>query len=401
MRGKVTVSLQTGSSTTLSALTFLREGVTAETNHVLESLTDSIVCQTQQYISQLTKLPTDNSDSNLKKLYEGIQDQIGCLANLIINFPELSFAIMFKNINLNLEGFPHILHIPRPNITFLGLFLRYACYIYNFEVSYFIESLIEKTKDEIFVEVDGESLPLKALNELIVFEEIIAILEETVTKPESLLKTIYSVSIWSIFSQISITLLSLPVEKNQKNFKLEIIQKLYSCCLRAIEAYKPIKVNDSENHISEDEIKIVYVFMVRLAPLDMALQAKSQLIQCNDSSEVLPMTPNQLHWAHSLIREQSYRMKEEIPQQLSSKNAFSQPNTMSLRQEAKLIGYKPASYPITLKNFFSKSIIYYTSTYPHSKSSSFLQEHSPGPTRIYNRSARSPTGRAQGSAAEL
>lgn len=155
--------------------------------------------------------------------------------------------------------------------TFLSFFIKYACYLYHFSVSYFLEDLIKKNATPIFVEYKGESILLSSYNELVVFNEICKTLNQTLENPQNFFKTIYTTATWSILSCISLNLLSLPNEENQRDFKVEIIQELYSICIKAL---KTNKAASQESSSFENTTRTICAFMENLTKIEMLTRAK-------------------------------------------------------------------------------------------------------------------------------
>jgi len=300
MQGKINLTLE-DKPVTVSTLTFLKEGINPNTKLVIETIMDSIVtdtCEVLKYVLQNTQ--SKPYDQDIRK---GPLNQLNHFAVLLGNYPELSPTILSYKIKHKMdisEEFRDLLPQWTPEGTFLHFILKYFSYLYHFSTSYFIIPFIDRVQTPLFIDYDGEPVLLSSYNELVIFQEIQKILEETLLVPEKFLKTLYTTAIWSILANISISILQLVNESKQKEFKLEIIKNFYSLCLKAVKVY------DSHNKVNsqlKNETQVVYIFMGKLAEVEVDTKARNQLYKQDKTDEAF-ISRKKLPWVCSTLKEQ-------------------------------------------------------------------------------------------------
>ena len=302
MKGKI--ELTTGDNTTVvSALIFLRQGMNKSVKTIIETMMNSIAADTKAYIGLVLKGTI--SGLVFQDLRGAIQSQIGCLAVLAMNYPEVSAIITSHTLSITFEFSPEyhdMIPSSKSPLTFLGFFVKYLCYFFSFSVSYFLNLLVKQSETPIFVEYEQETLLLSSYNELIIFQEIHRVLEETLEIPEQAFKGMSNAALWNILCQISIQLISLPEEPGQNSFKVRIIQNLYSLCIKALKTYR------KHDQQLKDETHVVYVFMTRLANREIALRTRAQLLKHKDQEpiESILSSKEKLHKVALLLKELYY-----------------------------------------------------------------------------------------------
>ena len=310
MKGRTVIS-NNGKKLTVSTLTFLKHNIAESTKIILETMMNNIFSTTQAYIAYLADdLP--QIAKNEKKLQDKIQIQISRLAVLVNNYPEI--APIITSFKLDVHSQSQSINedcIPRlkDTETFIGFFIKHVCYLFSFSLLFFSTILIERNDNPIFIEYENRPILLSSYNELVLFQEIFNVLEDTLKVPEKLLKTMYTKSIWSILSQASIHLLSLPAEPKEEHFKILIINNLYTICFKALKIY--VK---SESQIRE-ESQIIYIFLARLASREMAIKTRNELLRHDKFLEGIVSSKSKLHWTCSILKEQSYLDAYNFPKQ--------------------------------------------------------------------------------------
>ena len=298
---EVNLSLEDGSEIKAPTLAFLREGANTSTRLIIEAILDTIVANTQHCVN--TIIGGGYNQEVSQDVRSKIHDQLCCLALLVENYPELAISILSYEVSSDnfkiAAGVDEFLPKSEDKQTFLSFFVRHACYLYNFSVLYFLEYLIAKKATPIFIEYDHQPVLLSAYNELLILNEITLCLEETLEAPEVLFDTIYTISVWSILSQMSLRLLYLPGEDGQKNFKLQIIQRLSGLCSKALQTFSQKKTKGKQ--FQEDKLKIFYMFMTGLIEVEMTIKAKIQTSKMKNG-----LTKKELLWACHLSKEESY-----------------------------------------------------------------------------------------------
>jgi len=263
-----------------------------------------------------------SSERNIKNLH----NTISCLSVLLRNYPELSVFVM------NYEPGEKIIlsqNIPdlTPNLnnkeTFLTFFIKYACYFYNFSVSYLVEDFVRKSETPIYVTYKNEPVLLSTYNEIQIFHVILKLLEETLQFPQKLLRTLYSCTAWTVLANISIKLLSMEITvTNEKDYRLEIIKSLDFLCTRGLQLfYKERESSEEKNSKFKNNVKIFYGLRTQLAELEMSLKTKNYLLTKDQSSKKCsPLSFKNFPWIGSILKEQFYLDADPILSSQQTKN---------------------------------------------------------------------------------
>jgi len=353
MQGKINITID-DKPIAVSALTFLREGINPYAKKVLEAIMDSIVEDTCDLIRSIIKNP--KSAKNLIHDRKGPLVQLNHFAVLLGNYPELSPTILNHKVTQSIdipEEYRDLLPQWTPGCTFIHFILKYFAYLYHFSTSYFIIPFVDKVQTPIFIDYEGEPLLLSAYNEFIIFAMIQLILKETLVVPEKFLRTIYTTSIWSILSNISISILQLVNEPKQKEFKLQIIKNLYSLCLTALKVYNKCRRVDSQ---LKDETQVVYIFMGKLAEIEVSIKARNQLFGQDKPLDDAIVSRKKLPWVSSILKDLSnsqegYQYIANYSMQIKVRN---ETNEIKIIKE----GYSPETPSIAWENTSSNLFIF-------------------------------------------
>lgn len=303
MKGKVNLSISQG-TVSVSVLSYLREGINPHSRNVLETIMKNIASNARKHKEQILSDSETKTDTlNYTEIQEA---QIGCLAGLMKNYPELSAIVSSYTLGDDYE-YKHNIPGLCPQVsnqeTFLSFLIKVSCYLYRYPALNVLKYLTNpNTEIPILIEYQGEPLLLSAYNELIVFQEIIKVLEETLIQPENLFTTIYSTAIWTVLSETSLNLLRQPSEQNQKDFKLEIITSLYSLCLKALGVYFN---SQTQKGLWKEEVLVIYEFLTQLSRQETMIRAKRQLPK-NVEEIGQKDIKEQVAWICAVLKEKSY-----------------------------------------------------------------------------------------------
>lgn len=322
MKGRIALSNE-GKMFTTSMLTYLKGGMDKQAAIFFAFMIKSIVSDLELYVSQMLK---ENSDGDPQDLSTFTIDQICSLMMLVKTFPEISVMITTCKVETKMEipsEFSHYIPPSSGDDTFLSFFMRYACYFMSYSAYYFLEFLMKKSKTPIFVEYRGEKILLSNYHQLIIFQQIHQILEETLKTPKDLLRTFYTRAVWTLWAQMSKKLLQISQEEGQKSFKSEIVQSLTSLCTRALEVYSenlreeaqineekdgPLSEAQKESMIEKEEVdtKVLFVFLARLAELDVTNRTMKQLVPYREKMLEEDFSRQDILWTSYALKEQSY-----------------------------------------------------------------------------------------------
>ena len=283
----------------------MKQGINKSSKRVVETLVESVVSIVQTVILYLTK--RDTEAIKMPASFEELQDRVACLAVLIRDYPELSSTIVSYELDCNIPTAANCTaYLPSRTgrMTFLRFFIRYIFYLYNFAVSFLLEQLVTRSSTPILIRYADTVIPLSVYNEIEIFREIFAVLEETLQNPKYFLKSLYTVGTWSILSQISLGLLSQPQEAGYDDFRLEIIEGLSRLCRKAFHVHNK---SDSSTEAPEPEhLKVVYLFIAQLAEFEDAIRTRMQLSEHREELKGMIFYTRHLQWISSILKEKSY-----------------------------------------------------------------------------------------------
>ena len=316
MQGRIEVTLGSqNKSSNVSTLTYLKAGISSSARILMETLMENIVQNFVYQIYDLLKVPSSKPKGVCPdKVFQMI---IACLVVLLKNYPEMSTVILSYEIGNKYqlpEGYTAYLPEWDPKETFLSFLIKYASYLFNYSIFNIFDYLINKNNETpIFIDYIGQMMLLSSYNEILVFNEIIKQLEANIEIPEQVMKKLYTRAIWNILNQISLNLLNLQTEPNQKNYKLDFIQRLKDACNTALKAYlnqkreKKLEINeDGEDTSDDEEVKVIYLFLARLLEVETVIITKKEFSNNIDFPKDTLSLPEEFLWVRSLLKEQYY-----------------------------------------------------------------------------------------------
>jgi len=285
----------------VSTLNFLKDGMNKSVRILIESIMESIAGDTFELIKIL--FSKDFGKTEVAELRKNIQSQIGYLATMIGTYFEISPLVVSYQLKREFD-FPEncgdLLPKWESNGTFLSFFIKYNCYLFNFSVGYFLLPFVDKNETPLFIEYGNESLLLTSYNEWIIFQEIFRVLEDTLEKPKNLLTNICTTVVWNVIPHIANNLLKAFNEAKQKDMKLEIIQRLYSICFKALKEYN---LNHSQEAQLKEETHIIYVFLAQLSEIEVGINTRNQLFESEKAIDDSLFMRRKLPWILLLLKE--------------------------------------------------------------------------------------------------
>ena len=280
----------------------------------MNSIVSGIVVHMEQVSKEIKKAEdkVDPYNEDPTVFSKSVPQQIQCLSILLRNYPEMSVLVLSYKLQAEVT-IPEVCSKFLPplgqNETFLTFFLKYACSLYNFSVSSFLEVLIQKSQTPIMVEFHNELVPLSAYNEVLILSEIINLIETTLSEPEKFLKTLYTVHTWCIFTQVATSLLRLPFEEKQRHFKAAIIESLHSLSLKAIEIFT--KDQTQEEIAANKQVQMTYTLMARLAEVEVEIKSRTILAHEKKPPTTALSTPHDLQWTYYILRNKQALLGKE------------------------------------------------------------------------------------------
>ena len=279
----------------------------------MNSIVSGIVFHMEQISREIHKAENERDPYEDPTVFSStVPQQIQCLSVLLRNYPEMSILVLSYKLRTEVtipETCSKFLPALSQNETFLTFFLKYACSLYNFSMSSFLEVLIQKSQTPIMVEFHNELLPLSAYNEVLILSEMINLIETTLSEPEKFLKTLYTVHTWCIFTQMATSLLRLPFEEKQKHFKSTIIESLHSLSLKAIEIFT--KGQTQEEIAANKQVQMTYTLMARLAEVEVEIKASNILAHEKKPLATVLSAPNDLQWTYYILRNKQILLGKE------------------------------------------------------------------------------------------
>ena len=356
--------LKGGEPVIVSNYAYLKYGISSGAKHILEIIIDNIVTLTERYIKEISK-PSVTPESSFH-IKGDLQSQTSLLYLVLNHYPNLNVFVMSYELkdkyNFSKEYSPLMPQWKSPE-TFLSFFVKFVSYIGSFMTPYPLEIIVLTERSSTFVEYEGSPILLSFYNELLIFREIIKVLENTLLTPDDLFKSLYSFGTWKILSQFSCHLLDLPFKGTLRNYKAQIITELELLCLRALKVHED---NCKLHHMRlGNETQTVYLFLHGLSSIERRIKSHNKYYLSpedhKDPSQAqvhfnkLLLSHKKVHYLQSLIKEQSYfsnpfsLITQDPTNKISSKNLIDLSNDKII-----LEGYTPKLEPVTTDKLLSK-----------------------------------------------
>lgn len=322
--GKITVALQGGSSESISVLTYLKNACSEPAKFLLQTMAQDVIITIEDYIeSFFHDQPQEEISPRPGKKQGPVSQRLFVLFMLVRNYPELSVVLNSSIVTMTFQfpsGYEHFVPQWNKEWTFLQFLIHYGCFFCYDEVKDFLQQLTATSQTPILVEYSNQAIPLSLHNELLIYKEILTILEKTLAKGKTWINNTYSRIVWGVLPDLCINLVSKPQEKVHCRLRRHMISKLYSLSARALELYtihalEEPKKDEEENHSYWDRPKYISITniivkkLVALSKFDVAIRIKLSLLQHADFLNKAK-SDDMVNVSHA-IKEECYRFKTD------------------------------------------------------------------------------------------